>query len=269
MAAGRNEGARRMRARIAILGLIGLAVVACGGDTDSAAEIFAFQEIAADGPNIEPDPSGRFVTLQVTTNMDAVCAVAFGETEDLGSLATDQDMGAAGHSDHKVVLGGLEPDTEYFYRLQGVGVDGRLYRSDLLTFRTPAASAEPVRNVALDADVIDVSSEFSEAFAADNAMDGDPSTEWSTQGDGDNAYIVLDLGRDVEVVAVGFHTRTMSDGTAETATFTVTVDDEETYGPYPVGLSEVSFTGRILRFDVEESTGGNTGATEIEVFAAP
>ena len=49
---------------------------------------------------------------------------------------------------------------------------------------------------------------------------------------------------------------------------TVTVDNEDTYGPYPVGRSEVTFTGRILRFDVEESTGGNTGATEIEVFAA-
>ena len=105
--------------------------------------------------------------------------------------------------------------------------------------------------------------------AADNAIDGDPSTEWSTQGDGDNAYIVLDLGRHVEVVAVGFHTRTMSDGTAVTATFTVTVDNDETYGPYPVGLSEVTFTGRILRFDVVESTGGYTGATEIEIFAAP
>jgi hypothetical protein len=259
-----------MRAKIAILGLIGVAVVACGGDDESTSDVFAFEEIAADGPTIEPDQSGRFVTLQVTTNIDAVCTVAYGETEDLGSLATDQDMGAGGHSDHEVVLGGLAPNTEYFYRLQGVGVDGRLYRSDLLTFRTPAASgAEPARNFALQADVTDVSSEFSETFAAEHAIDGDPSTEWSTQGDGDNAYIVLDLGRDVEVVAVGFHTRTMSDGTAETATFTVTVDNDETHGPYPVGLSEITFTGRILRFDVEESTGGNTGATEIEVFAAP
>jgi hypothetical protein len=259
-----------MRAKIAILGLIGLAVVACGGDAESTSDVFAFDEIAAEGPTIEPDPSGRFVTLRVTTNIDAVCAVAYGPTQDLGSLATDQDMGAGGHSDHEVVLGGLAPDTEYFYRLQGVGVDGRLYRSDLLTFRTPPqAAVSPGRNVALEADVADVSSEFSEAFAAENAIDGDPSTEWSTRGDGDDAYLVLDVGRDVEVVAVGFHTRTMSDGTATTATFTVTVDNEETYGPYPVGRSEVTFTGRILRFDVQESTGGNTGATEIEIFTAP
>src|SRR5690606_38046792 len=111
MIAKRIVGAGRMRAGIAILGLIGLAVVACGGDTESATEVFAFEAIAADGPTIEPDPSGGFVTLTVTTNIDAVCAVAYGQTEDLGSLATDQDMGAAGHSDHEVVLGGLEPDT--------------------------------------------------------------------------------------------------------------------------------------------------------------
>jgi hypothetical protein len=83
MAAGRIVGARRMRAKIAILGLIGLAVVACGGDAESTSDVFAFDEIAAEGPTIEPDPSGRFVTLRVTTNIDAVCAVAYGPTQDL------------------------------------------------------------------------------------------------------------------------------------------------------------------------------------------
>jgi hypothetical protein len=29
----------------------------------------------------------------------------------------------------------------------------------------------------------------------------------------------------------------------------------------------VSFTGRFLRFEVVQSTGGNTGAAEIEVFS--
>jgi hypothetical protein len=60
----------------------------------------------------------------------------------------------------------------------------------------------------------------------------------------------------------------MSDGTATTETYTVTVDDTDTYGPFPVGRAEVNFTGRIVRFDVDTSSGGNTGATEIEVFEA-
>jgi len=240
---------------------------ACQPQAETGQEVIDFAEIAAAGPTVQPDPSGTSAVLRVTTTIDAVCAVAFGQTEELGRLATDQEMGGAGHSDHEVVLGSLEPDTEYHYRLQGVGVDGRLYRSELLTFRTPAASETPPgTNVALDGQVIGVSSEFSQAFAAVNAIDGDPATEWSSSGDGDDAFLVIDLGRAVDVVAVGFHTRSMTDGTATTETFKVTVDDNETHGPFPVGRVEVEFTGRVLRFDVEASTGGNTGATEIEVF---
>lgn len=254
-----------------VLVLAAVLAAACRATPDATGEeVQDFAEIAAAGPTIEPQLSGTAATLRVTTTIDAVCAVAFGETESLGRLATDQEMGAAGHSDHEVLLGGLQPDTEYFYRLQGVGVDGQLYRSDLLSFRTPSPS-EPVpgENVAVDAEIIEVSSEFSGAFNAANAVDGDLSTEWSSQGDGDDAYLVLDLGRQVEVVAVAFHTRTMSDGSATTDRFTVMVDGAETFGPFPVGRTELAFTGRVLRFDVEDSTGGNTGATEIEVFAAP
>lgn len=50
-----------------------------------------------------------------------------------------------------------------------------------MQFTTPAAAVvdTPGPNVATEATVTDVSSEFSEGFAADNAIDGDPSTEWS------------------------------------------------------------------------------------------
>lgn len=253
--------------QISIVLLITLLVTSACQSVDSAQEVVDFTQITEAAPVIEPSPSGTSVTLRVTTGIDAVCAVAFGDTEDLGRLATDQDMGAAGHSDHEVVLAGLTPDTEYFYRLQGVGVDGRLYRSDLLTFRTPLPSEPlPGRNVAVDAEVVEVSSEYSDSFRAPNAIDGDPATEWSSSGDGDDAYLVIDLGREVEVVAVGFHTRSMGDGTATTETFTVTVDNSETLGPFPVGRTEVAFIGRLIRFEVDTSTGGNTGATEIEVF---
>ena len=249
-----------------LLVLLVVLAAACGNATDSSQEVVDFDQIAAEGPVIQPDPSGTVATLRVTTTIDAVCAVAFGETEALGRLATDQEMGAAGHSDHEVLLGGLRPETEYFYRLQGVGVDGRLYRSEMLTFSTPPASeALPGRNMAVDSVAV-ASSEFSDAFGAANAIDGDPATEWSTRGDGDDAYLVIDLGEEVDVVAVGFHTRSMSDGTATTETFSITVDDSDTYGPFPVGRIDVAFTGRVIRFDVEDSTGGNTGAVEIEVF---
>ena len=47
--------------------------------------------------------------MTVATSVEAVCAVAYGETEALGRLATDQDMGGAGHSDDAAVLTELTP----------------------------------------------------------------------------------------------------------------------------------------------------------------
>jgi hypothetical protein len=218
---------------------------ACQDTGHEGEEVLDFDQIAESGPIIETSPAGTSAVLNVTTTIEAVCAVAYGETETLGRLATDQEMGAGGHSDHEVLLTGLAPDTEHFYRLQGVGVDGRLYRSEILTFRTPPASEVlPGRNVAVDSEMVEVSSQFSEDFAAVNAIDGDPATEWSTAGDGDNGYLVIDLGREVDVVAVGFHTRSMSDGSATAQTFTVTIDEIQTYGPFPAGRADVTSPDR-------------------------
>lgn len=217
---------------------------------------------------IDLDPSGTSATITVATTIDAACAVVFGEDETLGRLALDADMGAAAHRVHRVVLGGLQPETSYVFRLQGSGIDGRLYRSQLFAFQTPERSAAAPLDVAIGAGIVEVSSEFSEAFAATNAVDGDPSTEWSSRGDGDDAFITLDLGRPVDIGAVAFRTRQMSDGTAITETFAVTADGA-TFGPFPAsGLVPLEVTAQVLRFDVETSTGGNTGATAIEVFEA-
>jgi len=257
----------RNRAVRIVLLLVVVLAGACQDAAGNGEEVLDFAQIAEEGPTIETSPNGISAVLRVTTTIDAVCAVAYGETEALGKLGTDQEMEAGGHSEHEVLLTGLAPDTEHFYRLQGVGADGRLYRSEILTFRTPPASEVlPGRNVAVGSEVVEVSSQFSEDFSGVNAIDGDPATEWSTAGDGDDAYVVIDLGREVDVVAVGFHTRSMSDGTATAETFTVTVDNAHTHGPFPVGRADVSFAGHVIRFEVDSSTGGNTGATEIEVF---
>lgn len=116
--------------------------------------------------------------------------------------------------------------------MQGSGADGSLYRSELTSFRTPPAEAVAPTggNVALGAEVVDVSSEFSGAFAAANALDGDLGTEWSSRGDGDDASITVDLGREVRVGGVALRSRAMSDGSSVVETFTVTVDGGQTYG---------------------------------------
>jgi hypothetical protein len=128
-------------------------------------------------------------------------------------------------------------------------------------------------NVARGARIVGVSSEFSSEYAGSNVVDGDPATEWSSAGDGDDAFIIIDLGEEFEIFGVGFHTREMTDGTSITLTFTVSVDGGSTYGPFEAGpgmvYAQFKATGGSVRIDVDTSTGGNTGAVEIEVYGEP
>jgi hypothetical protein len=217
---------------------------------------------------------GRTATLYVHTSIKAICAVAYGPTAPYGQLATDRAMDPSGHQDHAAFLTGLTPRTSYLYRLQGVGIDGRLYRSPVYSFQTPAATQQvDSRNVAIGASVLKVSSVFSPDFAAKYAVDGDPGTEWASQGDGNHAFITIKLRRTVRVIAVAFHTRSMGDGTAITKTYSVTVDGKKTYGPFRASpgsaVNRVAFTGQVIRFSVVQSTGGNTGASEVAVYGRP
>ena len=261
---------------LALAAVAGLLLTACGAgpEASGAVEIRAAEDVFAEPPTVVPDPSGTSATLAVTTEVEMACAVVFGRDGEVGEgIATDTDMGGGAHTQHRAVMTGLQPDTEYTYRVQGSGPDGQLYRSEPKTFRTPPAedAAAEGDGVALEATVADVSSEFSSSFAAANAVDGNPATEWSSAGDGDDAWITLDLGAETDVGGVGFGSRAMSDGTAVIESFTVTVDDGRVLGPFPAGsgpaVHEVDVRSRKLRFDAVETTGGNTGATEIEVYA--
>ncbi|MGI8827837.1 MAG: discoidin domain-containing protein [Chloroflexota bacterium] len=233
-----------------------------------------FQAIQVGHIAMEADPSGRTAILRVHTAIKAICAVAYGRTGAYGHLATDRAMDPSGHQNHAAFLTGLQPGTAYVYRLQGVGVDGRLYRSPVYSFRTPVAVVSRLqgRDVAMGATVLKVSSAFSSDFAGKNAVDGDPGTEWASQGDGNHAFITIDLHRVVKAIGVAFRTRSMSDGTAITRTFSVTVDGKKTYGPFPASpylkVDKIAFSGRIVRFSVVTSTGGNTGASEVAVYAS-
>jgi hypothetical protein len=112
-----------------------------------------------------------------------------------------------------------------------------------------------------------VSSEYSDAFAAALALDGDPSTAWSSRGDGDDAWLEIDLGAPTEVGSVAWVTRSMTDGTAITDTFTV-IADGVPLGTFPTGPdgAPVGIPVRLLRLEAETTTGGNTGATEIVIL---
>ena len=268
--------------RPALLVVLLLVLAACspGGDGSSGdVEVRPFEEIQASEVVFEADPldPSRGI-FRVDTTEEAICAIVWGETEDFGRFNNSLTMNGTGIIEHDVVLPDLEQGTEYVYVLQGTTADGTLYRSEVATFTIPVTDAPtaapgPDRgpNLALGATVTDVSSEFNDSFAAENAVDGDLGTEWSSREDGDDGAITIDLGSETAVTGVAFLTRSMADGSAVTETFTVTIGDE-TFGPFPAGspaqarVAELSATGQELRFEVATSTGGNVGAVEIQVF---
>lgn len=262
-----------------------LVLAACGG-SDDGAEVRPFSEIQASEFAFENDPTfpGRGI-FRVETTEATICSITWGPTEAMGNQNNSLDMNGTGIIDHNVFLPGAEAGQTYFFQVQGSTADGQLFQSEQATFTLPAAEGptgagaddRPAvgANLAPAATVTEVSSEFSSAWAGANAIDDDLATEWSTAGDGNDGFITIDLGSPQEVAGVEFLTRSMADGSATTSMFTLIVDGDQSFGPFPAGdvasptFAAAEFTGQVLRFEIEDSTGGNTGAVEIRVFAPP
>jgi hypothetical protein len=276
-----NVLARRVLAPL----LAGAVLIAAGcGDDDGDASsdgVRPFSEVQVGEFVFEADPTNpERAIFRVTTTEPMICAIVWGETDEFGNLNNSLAMSGTGIVEHDVFLPGAEPGRTYYFRVQGSTADGTLYRSDTATFTIAADEAQPPaetvdggENLAVEATVLDVSSEFSDGFAAANAIDGSGTTEWSSAGDGDDAFITIDLGAERDIAGVEFVTRSMPDGTAIAETFTITIDDGDTFGPFPAGtpvepeVAAVDTAGRIVRFDVDASTGGNVGAVEVRVLA--
>ena len=279
---------------VAVL-LVALVSLACSSDSTSAVASAvpddrvakSIQEVLIGNIRVE-EITANSVSIRADTNIDLVCAVSFGRTSEYGSLATDTDMSAGGHDDHHPILTGLEPDTLYHYRLGGLGPDGTVFLSEDMTFTTPpadTASETPDTGINLallgrdGMKVTDVSSNFggainSETWGANSAFDGDPTTAWSSAGDGDGAYIEIELDTETHITSIAFWTRTMG-SSAEISTFRVLTDTGEVAGPFTLLDATRSYvfttdlTARRLRFEAIETSGGNTGAVEIAVFGEP
>jgi hypothetical protein len=251
---------------------------ACSTSAGPDDTVRPFEEVQASEFSFEVDETNPSrAVFRVTTTEPMICAIVWGEDETLGNFNNSLNMAGTGIIQHDVFLPGAVPGVEYSFVVQGTTADGTLYRSSMGTFAIPGSVASGTTddqsvNLALNAEIVEVSSEFSDAFAADNAVDGDLGTEWSTVGDGDEATITLDLGGPVEVSGFEFLTRSMTDGSAVTDTFTVTVDGSDTLGPFPAGNpadpqpADAVVTGQVFTFEVETSTGGNTGAVEIRIL---
>ena len=276
---------RRLRLLLTVCALVAVALVAaCGDDGESSSEVRPFSEVQATEFVFETDPSdpNRGIFRMETTE-PMICAIVWGETEELGQFNNSLAMNGTGIINHDVFLPGAEAGKTYYYRVQGSTADGTLYQSPLATFvlegdavAAPGGGALPEgvgANIALAGTVTEVSSEFSDAWAGSNVIDDDLGSEWSSQGNGDDAFVTIDLGESRAVAAVEYLTRSMADGSAITTTFTVVVDGGERLGPFAASslaqpaVHLVDVEARELRFEVENSTGGNTGAIEVRVFA--
>ena len=160
-----------------------------------------------------------------------ICAIVWGETDELGRLNNSPDDERHRHRRSRRRPSRRRTGAHLHLRRPGhdrrrhplpVGaVDLHDPRARRRRCCRPVGTVDSGDNLALAATVVDVSSEFSAGFAAELAIDGDLATEWSTSGDGDDGSITIDLGATLDIAAVEFVTRSMADGSAITSSFTV------------------------------------------------
>ena len=78
------------------------------------------------------------MTVMWHTSQEASSIVHFGKT-----IACDQKIEGNASGIHEVVIGGLEPETQYFYRVESRSVAGTSYFSEPATFKTAVNQGTP------------------------------------------------------------------------------------------------------------------------------
>ncbi|WP_179136786.1 NADase-type glycan-binding domain-containing protein [Candidatus Entotheonella palauensis] len=149
-----------------------------------------------------------------------------------------------------------------------------------MTFTTPDETSHAINLAALaeGALILDVSSNWADgsndsSFGANKAIDSDENSAWSSNGDGDMAYITVLLSRPGMVQAIAVWSREMRDGTSRVIDFTVQSDQGEQFGfTLPDAQQSYRFDTLFtlpvtwIRFDVDSGTGGNVGLQDFDVL---
>ena len=237
--------------------------------------------------NVRVEDVGAYrAVIRFETSRETTCHVEFGRAPDvLDGSATDPDMEPGTYLvTHEVALEDLPPETTFHFVAVATDPNEVEFRSEPRQLTTgPGVPVDTLTNVALmqaGTMVTAVSSNYAaggnaSSWGANNVIDGQMVTEWSSNMDGDSAFVELDLGSSRDVRFVGFRSRKMSDGTSIVKKFELRVDGQSTFGPFDTPDPDVRYvielpattTMRTVRMTALETTGGNTGLKELQLFA--
>ena len=265
------------RGQGALLGLWAWTGFACGADP------LGFENI-----RIEQITATSAVIL-FDTSRPTTCEIQYGPSEaELTEVAVDPNMDPANPyaTAHRVPLSGLTPLATYYYRPRAIDRAGNVFTGPLGSFTTPSDqtpdNAVLVSDLSGGATVADVSSNFGggandSSWGANRAFDGDFGTAWATHGDGDDAWVTIDLGQTRSLTLFRFQSREMTDGSSiisELELFRVEGTQETSLGTFEVPSPKEIYTFQFappvsaskIRLQAVQTTGGNTGANEIQFF---
>jgi hypothetical protein len=272
--------ARRAPA-LAVAGILALSTLGglqgCSSDEAAAPQVVDFINVRVE------DIGSTSAVVLFDTSAPTTCEVEYGLAEpNLDQRATDPSMTAGSLlSTHRVPLLQLTPATVYYYRARATDGSGATFFSGVSKFTTlePAPADKNVALLASGTTITSVSSNFGggandSAFGANNAIDGELATEWATNGDGDGAFLELDLGQVRTLRRIAFQSRQMTDGTSIMKVIRVVVDASTELGPYDVPDPSQLYSfelatpvsARTVRLQAVQTTGGNSGAKEFQLF---
>ncbi|MDF1584431.1 MAG: discoidin domain-containing protein [Methyloprofundus sp.] len=242
-------------------------------------QLFYLAEVTENNPPEIVDIGATTARLTFVSSIPLACSVVYGKTPDFGAVATDSNMNGGAIIDHNPILTNLDPDSQYYYRVQGSDAQGKLYWGPISSFMTNSAKEQQTNFLALSngATIAEVSSNFAgvsndKTWGANSAIDGSAGTAWSSSGDGDDAFITIALATTQRINTLRVWSRSMNDGSAKILSFKVTIDNGEVLGPFNLPDTQRAYdfainrTASSIRLDVDTSTGGNTGFVEIEAF---
>lgn len=239
-------------------------------------------EKAFSAPPVINDVQENRVTISFVSNKAALASTAFGKTEKFGRQIRSARTEPFRERELKVL--GLKTGAKYFTETILINSKGKLFRSKKRTFETLKEPDDEVNygknwaSLTQGASISSVSSNWgsdpSGPFGASNAIDGDPGSEWSSQGEGNDAWIEVKLPDRIKITAIGFWTRTMGN-TGQVSKIRVLTGKGKLLGEFSIpSANEVyrfqteTHTTDLVRFEVLKSSGGNTGAREIKVYGS-